>query len=106
MYAIAKIGGKQYRVEEGLDLVVEKICEVKVGQEIIINDILLFVNDKNVIIGKPLVKGINVTAMIIAQKRASKVLVFKKNPKKGYKKLQGHRQYVTELKITKISINA
>jgi large subunit ribosomal protein L21 len=105
MYAIVRTGGRQYRVEEGLNLVVGKISETEIGQEVVINEVLLFADGKNVIFGKPLVKGASVTATVIAQKRASKVLVFKKKPKKGYKKLQGHRQYVTELKITKICVN-
>ena len=52
--------------------------------------------------GKPTVEGGTVTAKVIAQKRLPKVLVFKKRPKKGYKKMQGHRQYVTEIEVTDI----
>ncbi|MDR2437540.1 MAG: 50S ribosomal protein L21 [Endomicrobium sp.] len=102
MYAIIKIGGKQYKVEEGLNLVVEKLNEAEVGQEIVLDEVLLLSKDNKAIIGKPLVEGAKVLATIVAQKRAPKVLVFKRKPKKGYKKLQGHRQYVTEIKVTKI----
>ena len=56
----------------------------------------------NVKVGKPTVEGASVTAKVIAQKRLPKVLVFKKRPKKGYKKMQGHRQYVTEIEVTDI----
>jgi large subunit ribosomal protein L21 len=102
MYAIIKTGGKQYKVEEGLSLVVEKLCEAEVGQEVLLDEVLLLARDDKVTIGKPVIEGAKVLATVVAQKRASKVLVFKRKPKKGYKKLQGHRQYVTEIKVTKI----
>jgi large subunit ribosomal protein L21 len=102
MYAIIKTGGKQYKVEEGLNLVVEKLNEAEVGHEVVLDEVLLLAKDDKTTIGKPIVEGAKVLATIVAQKRAPKVLVFKRKPKKGYKKLQGHRQYVTEIKVTKI----
>jgi large subunit ribosomal protein L21 len=53
-------------------------------------------------VGKPVIEGASVVAKVIAQKRLPKILVFKKRPKKGYKKMQGHRQYVTEVEIVDI----
>ncbi|GHT59076.1 50S ribosomal protein L21 [Endomicrobiia bacterium] len=103
MYAIIKTGGKQYKVEEGINLVVEKIDKAEAGQEVVLNEVLLLVDGEKVTIGKPVVEGASVVAKVIAQKRAPKVLVFKRKPKKGYKKMHGHRQYVTELGITKIN---
>jgi large subunit ribosomal protein L21 len=103
MYAIIKTGGKQYRVEEGVNIIVEKLNGVEAGQEVIFDEVLLLASGENVEVGRPLVEGSKVIAKVITQKRAPKVLVFKKKPKKGYKKLQGHRQYVTELKIIKIN---
>ncbi|GHT37653.1 50S ribosomal protein L21 [Endomicrobiia bacterium] len=103
MYAIIKTGGKQYKVEEGISLVVEKIDKAEAGQEVVLNEVLLLVDGEKVTIGKPVVEGASVVAKVIAQKRAPKVLVFKRKPKKGYKKMHGHRQYVTELGITKIN---
>ncbi|MDR0617391.1 MAG: 50S ribosomal protein L21 [Endomicrobium sp.] len=103
MYAIIRTGGKQYRVEEGLNLVVEKLKEAEVGQEVVLTDVLLLADGDKATVGKPLVEGASVVAKVVSQKRASKILVFKRKPKKGYKKLQGHRQYVTELEITKIN---
>ncbi|GHT47140.1 50S ribosomal protein L21 [Endomicrobiia bacterium] len=103
MYAIIKTGGKQYKVEEGISLVVEKIDKAEAGQEVVLNEVLLLVDGEKVTIGKPVVDGASVVAKVIAQKRAPKVLVFKRKPKKGYKKMHGHRQYVTELGITKIN---
>jgi large subunit ribosomal protein L21 len=104
MYAIIKTGGKQYRVENGVNIEVEKLSEAEVGQEIVLEDVLLLVDDKKIAIGKPIVEGVSVTAKIVRQKRAPKILVFKKKPKKGYKKLHGHRQYITELKIIRINV--
>ena len=102
MYAIIKTGGKQYRVEEGNNLVVEKLNEAEVGQEVVLEEVLMLADGEKATVGKPNVIGASVTAKVIAQKRAPKILVFKRKPKKGYKKMQGHRQYVTELEITKI----
>ncbi|MCL1972889.1 MAG: 50S ribosomal protein L21 [Endomicrobia bacterium] len=102
MYAIIKTGGKQYRVEEGINLVVEKLGEAEVGQEVVLGEVLMLADGEKATVGKPTVAGASVVAKVIAQKRAPKILVFKRKPKKGYKKMQGHRQYVTELEITKI----
>ncbi|MDR3113467.1 MAG: 50S ribosomal protein L21 [Endomicrobium sp.] len=105
MYAIIKTGGKQYKAEEGINLTVEKLDEAEVGQEVVLNEVLMLADGDKATVGQPLVDGASVTAKVVAQKRAPKVLVFKRRPKKGYKKLQGHRQYVTELTVTKISAN-
>ncbi|MDR2398856.1 MAG: 50S ribosomal protein L21 [Endomicrobium sp.] len=102
MYAIIKTGGKQYKVEEGLNLVVEKLNEAEVGQEVVLDEILLLADGDKAIVGEPVVEGAKVLATVVAQKRGPKMLIFKRKPKKGYKKLQGHRQYVTEIKVTKI----
>jgi large subunit ribosomal protein L21 len=103
MYAIVKTGGKQYRVEEGINIVVEKLNGAEAGQEIVLDEVLLLADGVKATIGKPVIKGASAVAKVVAQKRAPKILVFKRKPKKGYKKLQGHRQYVTELEITKIN---
>ena len=103
MYAIIKTGGKQYKVEKGTNLVVEKLKEDGVGQKVVLNEVLLLADGEKVTIGKPVIESANVIAKVISQKRSPKVLVFKRKPKKGYKKLQGHRQYVTELEITEIN---
>ncbi len=105
MYAIIKTGGKQYKVEEGNSLLVEKLSEAEVGQEVVLDEVLMLADGDKVKIGKPVVEGASVVAKVVAQKKAPKILVFKRKPKKGYKKMQGHRQYVTELTITKIKAN-
>jgi large subunit ribosomal protein L21 len=103
-YAIVKTGGKQYRVEEGGNLTVEKL-DGEVGQDLVFDEVLLASKDGKPYIGMPTISGATVAAKVIAQKRAPKVLVFKRKPKKGYKKMQGHRQNVTEVSITKINAN-
>jgi large subunit ribosomal protein L21 len=104
MYAIIKTGGKQYKVEKGTSLVVEKLKGVEAGQEVIFREVLLLAAGEKLTIGKPVIESASVVAKVVSQKKDPKVLVFKRKPKKGYKKLQGHRQYVTELKITEINI--
>jgi large subunit ribosomal protein L21 len=104
MYAIIKTGGKQYKVEKDASLVVEKLKGVEVGQEVILREVLLLADGGKLTVGKPVVESASVVAKVVSQKRDPKVLVFKRKPKKGYKKLHGHRQYVTELKITEINI--
>jgi len=100
MYAIIKTGGKQYRVAEGDTLRVEKL-NVE-GDEVTFDQVLLVGGDE-VKIGAPLVEGAKVSASILRQGRAKKIIVFKKKRRKGYHKKQGHRQSYTEVKITGIN---
>jgi large subunit ribosomal protein L21 len=101
MYAVIQTGGKQYRVEEGNSIVVEKI-DAESGNEIVIDKVLLIGDAEKATVGRPVVAGAKVIAEVVRQARAPKVIVFKKRSKKGYKKTQGHRQYITELKIKSI----
>lgn len=102
MYAIIMTGGKQYRVEKGMNVVVEKLENAEKGQEVVLDQVLMVADGDKATIGRPTVDGASVKAKVVAQKRLPKILVFKKRPKKGYKKMQGHRQYVTEIEITDI----
>lgn len=102
MYAIVMTGGKQYRVEKGENVIVEKLDEAEKGQEVVLDQVLMIADGDKATIGKPTIEGASVVAKVIAQKRLPKVLVFKKKAKNGYKKMQGHRQYVTEIEITDI----
>ena len=101
MYAVIQTGGKQYKVEEGKKLFVEKL-DAKAGDEVVLDKVLLIGSSDKVSVGRPTVEGASVIAKVLAQKRAPKIIVFKKRSKKGYKKLIGHRQYITEIEITKI----
>jgi large subunit ribosomal protein L21 len=101
MYAVIVTGGKQFRVEAGNTVLVEKL-PVKAGEEIILDKVLIVGDENKATIGRPVVEGAKVIASVVRQMRAPKVIVFKKRSKKGYKKTQGHRQYLTELKIKEI----
>lgn len=101
MYAVILTGGKQYRVEKGSTVLVEKLPS-KPGDEIVLDKILIVGDTDKATIGRPLVEGAKVVAEVLRQTRAPKVIIFKKRSKKGYKKTQGHRQYLTELTIKEI----
>ena len=103
MYAILFAGGKQYRISEGEKILVNKLNK-EVGEEVVFDNILMIRDKEKTTVGTPVVKDARVLAEVLAQKRSPKVIIFKKHAKKGYKKLQGHRQDITELKITKIEI--
>ena len=102
-YAIIRTGGKQYQVSAGSLLRVEKIAG-NVGDIIELKDVLAVFNDDNIQIGQPTVEGAVVTARIVEQDKAKKVLVFKKKRRKGYRVKRGHRQMFTALEISGISV--
>ncbi len=102
-YAIVQTGGKQYRVQEGDVLKVEKL-EAKQGEEIQLDEVLFAKSDDKTVAGRPKVSGAIVTAEVIRQVRAPKVIIFKQRQKKVYKKTIGHRQWLTELRIKQISL--
>ena len=107
MYAVIKTGGKQYRVSEGDRLRVEKLADASgnslaPGSTVTFDQVLMIGGEK-VAIGKPLVAGAKVSAQILAQDRAKKVIVFKFRRRKNYRRKRGHRQPFTEIKITGIS---
>ena len=96
-FAIFQTGGKQYRVQNGDTIKVEKI-DVESGKEIEFDKILML-GDR---IGNPYVDGARVIATVVEQKRDDKVLVFKKKRRQNYRRTRGHRQYITVLKIKEI----
>ncbi|MGI6638122.1 MAG: 50S ribosomal protein L21 [Desulfobulbus sp.] len=102
MYAIIRTGGKQYQVEAGDRLRVEKL-EGEVGSTVELDEVLLVVDGETVQIGRPLVEGAKVLATILEQGRQKKVIVFKKKRRKGYQVKKGHRQLYTALNIESIS---
>ncbi len=101
MYAVIKTGGKQYKVEEGTILQVEKL-EQNEGDTVEFNDVLMYSDGENVSLGSPLVENAVVKAEIIKQAKDKKVLVFKYKRRKGYRRMRGHRQHFTEIKINSI----
>ena len=100
-YAVIRTGGKQYRVSEGDVVKIEKLAGA-VGEKITLDDILFIGGDGEAKIGAPLVANAKVTGEIVDQLRAKKIVVFKKKRRKSYSRQQGHRQYLTALKITGI----
>jgi len=101
MYAVIKTGGKQYKVSEGEFLKVEKL-EGQVGDSVTFDEILMLGGEK-IVVGAPIVSGAKVTAKIASQGKDKKVLVFKSKRRKDSRKLRGHRQHRTVLKIESIS---
>ena len=101
MYAVIKSGGKQYKVEQGMRLRVEKLDGAP-GDKVSFPDVL-FVGGDTIKIGQPHVAGARVEAIIVAQDRAKKIIVFKFRRRKNYRRKAGHRQPFTELKIESIT---
>jgi len=101
MLAVIKTGGKQYLVQPGDKIKIEKLDQ-KEGEEIVFSDVLLVEKDKKVEIGTPLVKNAEVSAKILSQGKADKVVIFKYKAKKRYSRKIGHRQPYTEIEITGI----
>ncbi len=100
MYAIVKTGGKQYCVEVGKKISVEKL-DVEVGSEVTLDEVLFIGGDK-VEIGAPLVKGAKVKAKVLEQGKGKKIRIFKYKAKSNYRRRQGHRQPFTLLEVTAI----
>ena len=105
MYAIVEIAGNQYKVEENQEIFVNRLDKEE-GAKIIFDKVLLIDNTGKIKIGTPTIKGAKVTAKIISHLKGDKVLVFHKKRRKGYQKLNGHRDYLTKLNIEKISMKA
>jgi len=102
MYAIVRLaGGKQHRVEVGKHVDVERLPQ-NVDEKIEITDVLLIGNEDSTIIGQPTVEGASVTATVVSQYRAPKIIVFKYRQRTKTRKTRGHRQYYTRLHIDSI----
>ena len=103
MYAIIRTGGKQYRVEVGKTLDVEKLPN-EVGDTIEISDVLLVGDEDSTVIGQPLVEGASVKVTVVEQFRGKKIIVYKYRQRTNYRRKQGHRQYYTRLQIDAINV--
>ena len=101
MYAIIATGGKQYKVEEGDVIRVEKLG-AEAGENVVFDQVLA-VSDGELKAGCPTLEGATVSASVIENGRAKKVIVYKYKRKTGYHKKNGHRQYYTEVRIDKIN---
>jgi large subunit ribosomal protein L21 len=101
MYAIIETGGKQYKVQEGDSIRIEKLDLVE-GDAVTFDKVLLLSNEDGISAGKPYLEGVTVDAVVEAQGKAKKIIVFKFKPKIDYRRKQGHRQPYTQIKIEKI----
>ncbi len=102
MYAVIKTGGKQYRVQPGDLLVVEKL-EGEPGAAVAFGEVLMLGDGEAVTVGAPLIEGASVAATLIETRKGEKVKIFKKIRRQGYRRTRGHRQLESVLRVTGIS---
>ncbi len=103
MYAIVDIAGQQFKVEKGKKLYVHRL-EAEEGSSLEFEKVLLFEDKGKVKVGSPVVKGAKVSAKVLSHLKDDKVLVFKKKRRKGYQKMNGHRQCLSQIEIEDIKI--
>jgi len=102
MNAIIVTGGKQYKVAEGDVLFIEKL-EQEAGDVVKFEQVLAIIDGEEATFGAPVVEGASVEAKVLKNGKGKKIRIFKYNPKKGYRKRQGHRQPYTKVEITKVA---
>lgn len=102
MYAIVEIAGQQFKVAKDQKVYVHRLQE-KEGAKVTFDKVMLVEDKGNVTIGAPAIEGAAVTAKILGHLKGEKVIVFKKKRRKGYKKKNGHRQYLSEIQIESIA---
>lgn len=105
MYAVIETGGKQYRVQEGDIINVEKL-DVNAGDKVTLDKVMIYSDGKTFQVGTPFLDGAKVEATAVENGKGQKVIIFKFKSKKDYRKKQGHRQPYTMLKIESISKKA
>ena len=103
MNAIIVTGGKQYKVSEGDVIYIEKL-DNEAGDTVKFEQVLAIIDGEKATFGAPVVEGASVEAKIVKNGKDKKIRIFKYNPKKGYRKRQGHRQPYTKVEIGKISV--
>lgn len=103
MYAVIRTGGKQYRVAANQVVEVEKL-DAAPGTTIAFDEVLMVGDGDNATVGTPLVAGASVSATVLDQTRGEKVIVFKKRRRKNYRRRNGHRQYLTMVRVTDITL--
>lgn len=101
MYAIIETGGKQYKVEEGQELVIEKLA-AEADETVTVENVLMLNNDGTVTVGKPFVEGAKVTLKVVENGKARKITVYKYKPKKNYRRKKGHRQPFSRVVVESI----
>ena len=103
MHAIIETGGKQFKVAEGDTLFIEKL-PVEAGDNVTFDKVLAILDGDKATFGAPVVDGAKVEASVVKNGKGKKIRIFKYNPKKGYRKRQGHRQPYTKVTIGTISV--
>ncbi|PXY00821.1 50S ribosomal protein L21 [Marinifilum breve] len=101
MYAIVEIAGQQFKVEKDQKIFVHRL-EAEEGGQVEFAKVLLVDNEGEIAVGAPAIEGAKVTAKVLSHMKGDKVKVFKKKRRKGYKKLNGHRQYLSQIQIEEI----
>ena len=104
MYAIVEIAGQQFKVAKDQKVFVHRLQD-KEGSKVSFDNVLLL-DDGKITVGAPAIKGAVVTATVLSHLKGDKVIVFKKKRRKGYRKKNGHRQFLTEIQIESISAKA
>lgn len=102
MFAVIKTGGKQYKVATNDIILVEKL-EAEEGASISLDQVLMIGEGGNITVGAPVVQGASVSARVLEQRKGDKIIIFKKNRRHNYRRKNGHRQFVTVLKIEGIT---
>ena len=102
MYAIVEIAGQQFKVAKDQKVYVHRL-QGEEGSQVTFDNVMLIEDKGNITIGAPAIEGAGVTAKILGHLKGDKVIVFKKKRRKGYKKKNGHRQYLTEIQIESIA---
>lgn len=103
MYAIVEIAGQQFKIEKDAKVYVHRL-KAEEGSQITIDRVMLLDNDGQVKVGAPTLPEVEVTATVLNHLKGDKVLVFKKKRRKSYQKMNGHRQYLTNIKIDEIKV--
>ena len=101
MFAVIKTGGKQYRVAQDQEIVIEKL-EGDAGDTLVFGEVLMIGDGDNVDVGAPLIAGAQVVGEVVEQSRGAKIIIFKKKPRNTYRRKKGHRQHQTVIRITEI----
>ena len=101
MYAVVQTGGKQYKVSQGDVVQIEKL-DIPVGETITLDKVLVAGEGTDISLGIPYLEGYKVVGRVMEQLKAKKIIVFKKRRRKNYRRKNGHRQWLTRVKITDI----
>lgn len=102
MFAVVTIGGHQFKVSEGDEIYVNRLAKNE-GDKVTFDEVLLVEKDGNTTVGSPVIASASVAATILEHTKADKVIVFKKKRRKGYRKKNGHRQYISKIKVDAIT---